>query len=147
MHVYLLVTDNATPERAAALLPGLRALCGQVEYILGAPVPAHQEIAGVIGDHFICRHLTEFVAELAPGAPPLGASKLFNKLIGKEVMLALVDARLWVALVRFLAGDDSLPSDATPGPLTLAHIHIKGFPAQNAGKLAWIKTEAEVLAS
>jgi hypothetical protein len=80
----------------------------------------------------------------APGGSAERLIKEFNRLIGKERVLATVTADVWAQTARLLCGQDSVPDPAEP--FTLAHIHVKGFPAPGGGALQAVLSEQDILA-
>lgn len=131
--------------RIRELLPGIRNLTGQLDYILAGKQAWQVQVSGAIGEYFKAKSFVENLEKLSPGAAPEIVSKEINKLIGKERVLLVADEELWVALLRFLVRDSSAIPEFTPPHYTLAEIHIKGFPGPGAGALNWMKSDKELL--
>ena len=163
MHVYLLSTgpeqaaggESAqdallSPEeqtRLAALEPGIRARCGQPDYVLTGKLPALKQSSQIFSEKFLCVEFLQHEPCLDEDGADTDAIKLLNKFIGKERVFVLVREQAWLRLAKLLAGDDAVPEGFSPGRFTLAEIYIKGFPAPAAGKLNWIMAEADILAA
>jgi hypothetical protein len=145
MHIYLLRDiEEKELDRMQALMPGLRAVTGQLDYILSSEDPGQAQLGQQIAESQKMMYFISASKACAPGGSAERLIKEFNRLIGKESVLAVAAADVWEQIVRLLCGQNSAVDPAEP--FTLAHIHVKGFPAPGGGVLQAVLCEQDVLA-
>jgi phosphohistidine phosphatase len=125
------------------MLPGMKRLIEQVEYILVSPMERALATAGLIAEYYKCRDFIDIVKELSgPNGEERVCTQL-NKLIGKDHLMIVGHEPHISALAAYLCGS---------GPETIKKlekggmmkIYIAGFPGPGEGKLIWTMTPEEI---
>jgi phosphohistidine phosphatase len=160
MNVYLLRHGEAEPAREGSpdseralspegekmindILPGMKKLIPQVEYILTSPFARAFQTASIVAKFYNCAGFIENVETLAGPGGEEKINSLLNKLIGKDQMVIVGHEPHLSGIAKYYCGaglEDGLKLKKGG----MAKIYIADFPGPGKGALRWTMTPEEI---
>jgi phosphohistidine phosphatase len=128
---------------ALEVLPGLRKLIGQIDFIITSPALRARRTALILAKEFKC---TGFIEAQEALTGPGGEKKVtdsINKLIGKENIVVVGHMPYLSDLARYISGDPG-NEEIDVKKAGVVKIHIPGFPGPGQGQIRWKMTPEEL---
>jgi len=124
-------------------LPGMRALIGQVDFIVSSPLSRARETSDIVAQYFKCLEFVDYEPKLAEAGGEKRVAVVLNKLIGKENVLIVGHMPYLSDLVTFFAREKhETPVDIKKSGM--AKLHFKNFLDPGEGSLLWTMTAEEL---
>lgn len=137
---------HLTPEGEKSIvetLPGIRKLCGRLDYILTSPAMRALQTAAILAEDFKCLEFIEAAEALAVSGGEDKVAGALNKLIGKDNILVVGHMPHLSDLARYLTAEGSdAEIDIKKGGMV--KIYIAGFPGRGEGAIRWIMSPEEL---
>jgi len=160
MNIYLLRHGEAAPAAVGApdserplseqgerdvrgIVPGLKSLIGQIDFILTSPALRAIQTARIIAAEFKCMGFIHIEPSLAERGGEKKTTDELNRLVGKENVVVVGHSPHLAELARYLTGDES-GEEIEIKKAGVLKIYIAGFPGPGEGAVRWKMSPEEL---